>query len=156
VHRGSTGPSEGTFCYTKLMDVLVNIDVPDLTAAIAFYTAAFGLYVSRRLGSGAAELAGWPARLYLLEKQAGSMGAGGDRRRYDRHWTPVHLDIVVDDLDATLERALGAGARAEAAVRAEAWGRIVGLTDPFGHGFCLIEFLGRGYDVIATSGEVRR
>jgi hypothetical protein len=110
--------------------------------------------VTRRLGPEAAELAGWPARLYLLQKPAGSLGAAGDRRRYDRHWTPVHLDVVVDDLDATLVRALAAGAQAETAVRAEAWGKIVVLADPFGHGICLIEFLGRGYDEIAAHGQV--
>ena len=27
-----------------------------------------------------------------------------------------------------------------------AFGRIAVLADPFGNGFCLIEFLGRGYD----------
>jgi hypothetical protein len=31
-----------------------------------------------------------------------------------------------------------------------AWGRIVHLGDPFGHGLCLIQFIGRGYDEIAT------
>jgi hypothetical protein len=27
------------------------------------------------------------------------------------------------------------------------------LADPFGHGFCLIEFTGRGYDEVATEGS---
>jgi predicted enzyme related to lactoylglutathione lyase len=128
------------------MDLLVNADVPDLAAATAFYRDAFGLIVTRRLGPEAVELGGWPVRFYLLEKAAGSIGAGNDRRGYGRHWTPVHLDIVVDDLDAALARALAAGARAETAIRTETWGRIVVLADPFGHGFCLIQFLGRGYD----------
>jgi predicted enzyme related to lactoylglutathione lyase len=131
------------------MDLLVNVDVPDLAAAIAFYGNAFGLTVTRRLGAHVAELEGWPARLYLLETEAGSVGAGHDLRRYDRHWTPVHLDVAVDDLDAALARAVRAGASAETEIRNEAWGRIVQLADPFGHGFCLIQFLGRGYDEIA-------
>jgi predicted enzyme related to lactoylglutathione lyase len=133
------------------MDLLVNIDVPDLAAAIAFYADAFGLTVTRRLGPEAAELAGWPARLYLLQKPAGSIGAANDRRRYERHWTPVHLDVVVNDLDAALARALAAGARTETAIRTEPWGRIVVLADPFGHGLCLIQFLGRGYEEISSS-----
>lgn len=137
------------------MDLLVNIDVPDLARAIPFYTAAFGLIVTRRLGLEAAELSGWPVQLYLLQKPAGSVGVAGDCRRYDRHWTPVHLDVVVDDIDAALAQALAAGARAETAIRTEAWGKIVVLADPFGHGFCLIEFLGRGYDEIAAPGEAR-
>ena len=138
------------------MDLLVNIDVPDLTRAVAFYTGAFGLNVTRRLGAEAAELSGWPARVYLLQKPADSPGAAGDRRRYERHWTPVHLDVVVDDLDAALALALAAGARAETEIRVEAWGKIVVLADPFGHGLCLIEFLGSGYDEIAERGEVQR
>lgn len=131
------------------MDLLVNIDVPDLDRAVAFYTEAFGLAVTRRLGAGAAELSGWPVRLYLLEKPAGSSGAGGEPRRYERHWTPVHLDVVVGDVEAALSRAVSAGARAETDVRTASYGRIATLADPFGHGFCLIEFTGRGYDEIA-------
>jgi len=128
------------------MDLLVNIDVPDLGRAIAFYRDAFGLTVARRFGADVAELNGWPVRLYLLQKPAGSPGAAGALRHYDRHWTPVHLDVVVDDLDAALEQALAAGARIEGDIRTEAWGRIVVLGDPFGHGLCLIQFLGRGHD----------
>jgi predicted enzyme related to lactoylglutathione lyase len=131
------------------MDLLVNIDVPDLARAEAFYTEAFGLTVSRRFGASGAELSGWPARLYLLEKSEGSVGANNSPRRYDRHWTPVHLDIVVDDLEMALSRAVAAGGRAETEIRTAAWGKIVGLADPFGHGLCLIEFLGPGYDEIA-------
>ncbi|MDZ3824625.1 MAG: VOC family protein, partial [Pseudoxanthomonas sp.] len=70
-------------------------------------------------------------------------------RDYSRHWTPVHLDIVVEDLDAALARALAAGARLERPVLEQRWGRLAPLADPFGHGFCLIQFLGRGYDEIA-------
>lgn len=132
------------------MDLLVNIDVPDLAAAEQFYVEAFGLNPTRRLGDEGVELSGWPVRLYLLQKAAGTVGAGGDRRRYGRHWSPVHLDVVVDDIDAALARAVAAGAVAETEIRTAAWGRIVVLADPFGHGFCLIQFLGRGYDEIAT------
>jgi predicted enzyme related to lactoylglutathione lyase len=131
------------------MDLLVNIDVPDLARAIAFYGDAFGLTVTRRLGAEIVELSGLPVRLYLLQKPQGSLGAGNDRRRYDRHWTPVHLDVVVDDVEAALARAVAAGARAETEIRTYDWGRIAVLSDPFGHGFCLVQFLGRGYDEIA-------
>jgi predicted enzyme related to lactoylglutathione lyase len=61
----------------------------------------------------------------------------------------VHLDFVVPDLHTALERACAAGARLEHDVRTEKWGRIALLSDPFGNGFCLIEFSGRGYDEIA-------
>jgi predicted enzyme related to lactoylglutathione lyase len=133
------------------MELLINIDVPDLARATAFYTQAFGLTVTRRLGSEVAELSGLPVRLYLLQKPAGSPGAGKDLRRYDRHWTPVHVDVVVDDIEAAMTRALAAGAQAETEIRVHAWGKIAVLADPFGHGFCLIQFLGRGYDEIAEA-----
>jgi predicted enzyme related to lactoylglutathione lyase len=131
------------------MDLLINVDVPNLAEGVDFYGRAFGLTVSRRLGDEAVELSGLPVRLYLLQKADGSIGAGGDRRRYDRHWTPVHIDLVVDDIEAALARALAAGARAETEIRIDAWGKIIVLSDPFGNGFCLIQFLGRGYDEIA-------
>ncbi len=133
------------------MAVLINIDVPDLDRAIAFYSEAFGLTLARRFGGGTAELRGWPAPLFLLCKEAGTVGAGSSLRTYERHWTPVHLDIVVPAIDAALARALAAGAALERDVRAEKWGKIALLTDPFGHGLCLIEFVGRGYDEIDTT-----
>lgn len=131
------------------MDLLVNIDVPDLAEAERFYVAAFGLTPTRRFGDAGVELSGWPAKLYLLEKAAGTLGAGQDLRRYERHWSPVHLDVVVGDLEAALARAVAAGATPEGEIRTAAWGRIVTLADPFGHGLCLIQFLRRGYDEIA-------
>jgi predicted enzyme related to lactoylglutathione lyase len=135
------------------MALLVNIDVPDLIRAIAFYGEAFGLTVTRRLGAAAAELGGWPVRLYLLQKPEGSPAAADHLRGYDRHWTPVHLDVVVPDIEKALSRAEAAGARAETEIRTEAYGKIAVLADPFGHGFCLIEFLGRGYDEIAGPAD---
>jgi predicted enzyme related to lactoylglutathione lyase len=131
------------------MDLLVNIDVPDLKQAEAFYTRAFGLKVTRRFGDGGVELSGLPAKLYLLVKQEGSIGAASQKRSYARHWSPVHLDIVVEDVDAALKTALAAGARAEGEIRSANWGRIVTIADPFGHGICLLQFLNRGYDEIA-------
>lgn len=129
--------------------LLVNIDVPDLARAERFYVEAFGLVPGRRFGASGVELTGWPAPIYLLEKPTGSVGAGADARRYQRHWTPVHLDVTVDDLEAALARALAAGAVVEGDVRVDVWGKIVALADPFGHGVCLIEFLNRGYDEVA-------
>jgi catechol 2,3-dioxygenase-like lactoylglutathione lyase family enzyme len=60
------------------VDLLVNLDVPELDKAVAFYTSALGLAVGRRFGEEGVELA-----------------------------------------------------------------------DPFGNGFCLLQFSGRGDDAIA-------
>ena len=128
------------------MKQLINIDVPDLAAAETFYREAFGLRPGRRLGSEILEMLGGTAPLYLLQKASNSIGAGNGMRDYQRHWMPVHVDIVVDDLEPALDRALVAGATQEGDIREAAWGRIVQLADPFGHGWCLLQFLGRGYD----------
>ncbi|HZV37815.1 MAG TPA: VOC family protein [Pseudoxanthomonas sp.] len=129
------------------MKLLVNIDVDDLERAEAFYCAAFGLAPGRRF-DGVIELLGADAPIYLLRKASGSEGASGSRRDYARHWTPLHCDVVVVDLEAALQRALAAGASAEGPVREAEWGRIAQVADPFGHGWCLLQFLGRGYDEI--------
>jgi predicted enzyme related to lactoylglutathione lyase len=122
------------------------------TKCFSFYTEAFGLTVGRRFRAAAVELLGAGAPIYLLAKPKGSAAApaASDRRRYARHWTPVHLDFVVDDIDAALTRATAAGATVESPVATHKWGKLALLADPFGHGLCLIQFLGRGYDEIAT------
>ena len=133
------------------MDLLVNIDVDDLDRAIAFYCGAFDLTIGRRFGSGGVELLGTSAPIYLLVKAAGTPAtpAATQTRDYARHWSPVHLDFVVDDIDAAVQRALAAGARLERPTATSHWGKLALLADPFGHGFCFVEFIGRGYDSIA-------
>jgi predicted enzyme related to lactoylglutathione lyase len=120
--------------------------------AVSFYTGALGLTVGRRLGVSAVELLGAGSPIYLLEKAAGTAAgpATAERRHYARHWTPVHLDFVVADVEAAVAAAVAAGATLEVPAATHAWGRIAQLADPFGHGLCIIEFTGRGYDEIAT------
>ena len=134
------------------VNVLANIDVENLTLATEFYCSALGLTVGRRFGDFAVELVGSSCAIYLLQKAPGTLAAtsSSQRRDYSRHWTPVHLDFVVPEIEAAVARAEAAGARLEGKVQTHVWGRIAVLADPFGHGFCLIEFLGRGYDEIAT------
>lgn len=134
------------------MNILVNIDVDDLERAIEFYTHAVGLRVGRRLfGGSVAEMLGASSKVYLLLKPAGSVNSAqaGCIRDYRRHWTPVHLDFEVEDLSAAVDRAVGAGAKLEGAVRSFSWGQLATLSDPFGHGFCLLQFSSHGYDAVA-------
>lgn len=130
--------------------LLVNIDVDNLARATAFYCDALGLRVGRRF-DGWLELVGATAPIYLLPKGSGSAvsPATALRRDYRRHWTPVHLDFVVSDLEPAVARATAAGATVEKAPETHAWGRIALMADPFGNGFCLLQFTGRGYDEIA-------
>jgi predicted enzyme related to lactoylglutathione lyase len=133
------------------IELLVNIDVDDLAKAEAFYRDALGLRIGRRFGSEAVELLGACSPIYLLEKPSGSKASPAtmDVRTYSRHWTPVHLDFAVEDISAAVERAHAAGGTLEGEVRTHSWGHIAMMADPFGHGFCLVEFRGRGYDEIA-------
>jgi predicted enzyme related to lactoylglutathione lyase len=132
--------------------LLANIDVGDLEQAIAFYRDGLGLRLERRLGKGVAEMLGASSPIYLLAKPPGSAAsaAAPQPRDYARHWTPVHLDFVVKDIDAAVARALSAGAKAEGGIQVHNWGKIALMADPFGNGFCLIEFSARGYDEIAS------
>lgn len=130
--------------------LLVNVDVPDLARAVDFYTRAFEWTVGRRFGGEVVELLGAGVPVFLLLRDPGTAPApGAAPRDYDRHWTPVHLDVVVDDIEVALDRAEALGAVRESHPDTHPWGRIVRLADPFGHGLCLIQFLGRGYDEIA-------
>jgi predicted enzyme related to lactoylglutathione lyase len=62
----------------------------------------------------------------------------------------VHLDFVVDDIEAAVARARAAGAIEEDPITEHAYGRLAMFADPFGNGFCLLQFTGNGYDAIAT------
>jgi predicted enzyme related to lactoylglutathione lyase len=132
--------------------MFVNIDVPDLSTAIEFYREALGLRLARKLFEGTvAEMLGGSSPIYLLAKAAGS--AAGTRipapRDYRRHWTPVHLDFEVTDVEDAVRQAGAAGAKLEGRIATYPWGRMATMSDPFGHGFCLVQFAGRGYDEVA-------
>ncbi|HEX8703497.1 MAG TPA: VOC family protein [Myxococcaceae bacterium] len=129
-------------------ELRICIDVEDLDQGIAFYTQALGLKVGRRFGPDFVELLGASAPIDLLAKPAGTQASTrtSATRDYRRHWTPIHLDFVVTGLEAAVERARSLGAILEQDIKEAAWGRLALMADPFGHGFCLLEFKGRGYD----------
>jgi len=133
------------------MQLLVNIDVDDLARATSFYCSAFDLAVGRRFGVDGVELLGASSAIYLLVKAEGSMPSAftSQKRTYGRHWSPVHLDFVVPDVESAMQRAVSAGATLEKPIQTSKWGKLALLADPFGHGFCLVQFLGKGYDEIA-------
>lgn len=129
------------------MNILVNIDVPELAPAIEFYRSALGLTLSRRLDDDVAELTGGTSVVYLLRKAEGSHP--GRRltapRRYSGHWTPVHMDFVVDDLEGAAQRLVAAGGSRESECVQWKGSKCITCSDPFGHGFCLIEFADQTY-----------
>lgn len=124
------------------MKLLVNIDVPEVKPAIAFYTAALGLTFSRYLDDDVAELVDNSTLIYLLQRPTDSLCASNlpKMRQYSRHWTPVHIDFVVEDLHSAAQRAVQAGALKESECVEWRGSRCITFSDPFGHGFCLIEF----------------
>lgn len=119
----------------------ISIDVPSLAEGVRFYAAAFGFSKVAEPVPGVAVLDAGNLRICLLEKGSGSQPSihAGDVRRYERHWTPVHLDVHVDDLKTALARAIAAGATQEQLFENPEHGSAAFCSDPFGHGFCLIE-----------------
>src|SRR5436190_17823655 len=97
------------------MKYSVSIDVPQLDEGLRFYRDALGLPEVARPVATYVILKCGESQIGLIEKSAGSKPARGadDVRRYERHWTPVHIDFHVDDFEDFLERAVKAGARCE-------------------------------------------
>jgi predicted enzyme related to lactoylglutathione lyase len=135
-----------------VLEVHAYIDVADLERGIAFYCEGLGLSLKRRLSPSWVELDGANLPVFLLGNRPPTATPGGTetKRSFARHWTPVHLDFVVADVDAAVQRALAGGATLDDPVASHTWGRIAHLADPFGNGFCLLQFLGRGYDEVAS------
>lgn len=131
----------------SIVKILINIDVPELGPAIDFYRTALGLHVTRVIDNDVAELTGATSVLYLLQKPAASSPAKNltEMRQYARHWTPVHIDFVVDNVEEAATRAIGAGAVQESSCVEWMGSKCITFSDPFGHGFCLIEFTGETY-----------
>ena len=124
------------------MNIIINIDVPDLARGIDFYTRALGLTHTRTLDDDTAELKGASSTIYLLLKPAGTAAVKTPlvSRDFARHWTPVHFDLIVDDVDAAAARAIAAGAKSETGHVDWRGSRCLSFGDPFGHGFCFIQF----------------
>lgn len=135
------------------MKTIINIDVPDIAKAIEFYQNALGLKYSRIIDNDVAEMLGGSSIIYLLQKGDGTSfsKASADKRSYHRHWTPVHIDFVVENLEQAKEMAIKAGAVCESECIEWMGSRCVTFSDPFGHGFCLIEFSGETYTATGTN-----
>lgn len=124
-----------------MITVSVSIDVPDLAKGLQFYSAAFGLAKLAEPSPGVVILKGANVTITLLEKPAGSKPSPHttDVRRYERHWTPVHIDFHVKDFKSALELAVKAGAVREQGFDHPEHGAAAFCTDPFGNGFCILE-----------------
>lgn len=111
------------------------LTVSDATKAIAFYEAAFGAKVVTKIQMpdgkfGYVEIDIDGARL-MLSDAFPEMGVVGPDALGG---TPVMLDLLVEDVDKTLEVAMAAGAEVTRPVEDQFHGhRAAQMLDPFGH-----------------------
>lgn len=120
--------------------VHVSIDVPDLEAGLRFYREVFGFVETARPFPSMAILDANNVTVCMHAKASGtkSSTAGAERRHYERHWTPVHLDLHVQDFDTVLENVRAAGGAIENEFRNHGPKPAAFCSDPFGNGFCVI------------------
>lgn len=120
--------------------VHVSIDVPDLDAGFRFYSAVFGFTEKSRPFPGMAILDANNMTVCMHAKPNGTRPspATAEVRHYERHWTPVHLDLHVHDFDAAVAAVRAAGGSIEAEYREHGPRPAAFCSDPFGNGFCII------------------
>ena len=119
---------------------MVTIDVPKLDDGIEFYDKALGFKEVARPFPTYAVLRNGEMKLGIVEKRPGTNPAKGseDVRRYERHWTPVHVDFHPEDFEKTLNEAERAGALIEERFGGGDHPPAAFCSDPFGNGFCII------------------
>jgi len=127
------------------------IDVTEAARGVEFYCGGLGLAVKRRLSLRWIELAGANIPIFLLADRpaVADLGTAKIARNFKRHWTPVHLDFIVGDLDRVVSRLTALGGSLDREIKTREYGRIANMADPFGNGFDLIEFSGSGYDAVS-------
>jgi predicted enzyme related to lactoylglutathione lyase len=120
--------------------VHVSIDVPELEEGLVFYEAVFGFVEVGRPFSTMAILDANNVTVCLHEKAAGTKPSpnGTGARHYERHWTPVHVDLHVHDFEEVLGRVRAAGGAIENEFREHGPKPVAFCSDPFGNGFCVI------------------
>jgi PhnB protein len=101
--------------------------------AIAFYKKAFGAdEVMRFAGPDGklvhAEIKIGDSKLRLMDEMAGALGPKSLKG------SPVTINMQVNDVDAVVKKAVGAGAKITMPLADQFWGdRYAKLDDPFGH-----------------------
>ncbi len=118
----------------------VCIDVENAEKAIEFYGPGIGLRLIKS-DKRWAKMADGDTVFWIMEMPVGTppFAEAPSPRGYARHWTPVHLDFVVADIDAAVARAIAAGGRLEGAIRRRPDGGLANMVDPSGNGLDLIQ-----------------
>ena len=114
------------------------IDVADLDEAGAFYCQALECTEVGR-SSQTVKLTAGGNELYLILRPEGSKPflVATEGRSFTRHWTPVHLDFSVDDVERSTSEIARLGGIVEGQESGD-WGSLTRCADPFGNGFCLV------------------
>src|SRR5437588_4848427 len=109
-----------------MIEVHAYIDVAELERGIAFYCDGLGLALKRRLSPSWVELEGGNLPIFLLGNRSPTAQLGGTqiRRDFGRHWTPVHLDFIVPDIDAAVARLTALGAALDRPIQDADYGRM--------------------------------
>src|ERR1700730_4729090 len=117
------------------MEFSICIDVDDVDRAVEFYGRGIGL-------TGVEQHPDWAQvklgdQTFLIMKAPGGVQASISRD-YRRHWTPVHLDFAIEDIDEAVKRAVDAGGTLEGEIQRSAKGAMANMVDPSGNGVDLI------------------
>ena len=120
------------------MKISVSIDVSNLKQAETFYIEALGCEKLRNQG-GMSVISAGNCDIYLQEKEVGTkpIPLEAVKRDYGRHWTPVHLDFLAENVEEIVEKIHQLGGQHEGGESGD-WGSIAYCADPFGNGFCVI------------------
>jgi predicted enzyme related to lactoylglutathione lyase len=117
------------------MEFSICIDVDDVDRAVEFYERGLGLTVVKHEPDWAQITLG-AQTFWIMKVPAGPQGPIS--RDYQRHWTPVHLDFAVDDIEEAVKRAVDAGGKLEGEIRHGPKGLLANLVDPSGNGVDLV------------------
>jgi predicted enzyme related to lactoylglutathione lyase len=117
------------------MEFSICIDVDDVDRAVVFYGRGLGLTVVEAHPDWAHVKLG-AQTFWIMKSAAGAQGQIS--RDFRRHWTPVHLDFTVDDIEAAVKRAIDAGGKLEGKVQHGAKGSLANMVDPSGNGVDLV------------------
>lgn len=121
-----------------MIKISVSIDVANVKEGEDFYIEALGCKKLRDQGSMSVISAG-NCDIYLQANESGTQPIPSEavKRDYSRHWTPVHLDFLAENVDEIVEKILKLGGQHEGGESGD-WGAIAYCADPFGNGFCVI------------------
>lgn len=123
-----------------ITSINLSIDVPDLDAGVLFYGCVFELMEKSRPFPQMAILDAGNMTICVHEKAAGAKysPSSDDLRRYDRHWTPVHLDFHLEAFEICLKTIESEGGVVENVYRSQGPRPVAFCSDPFGNGFCVL------------------